>query len=105
MSVRNFDQLFKPRSVALTGATDRAGSIGAVILRKLRRTGLNGELMLVNQHHQTLDGMPVYTDVARLPYAPDLAIIATPPETVPKIVASLGARATKPQSSSPPDLA
>jgi acetyltransferase len=95
MSVRNFDKLFKPHSVALIGATDRAGSVGAVILRNLRRAGFRGELLLVNQHHQTLDGMPVYPDVARLPRAPDLAIIVTPPDTVPGIVAALGARGTK----------
>src|SRR5471030_2649760 len=95
MSVRNFDKLFKPRSVALIGATDRAGSVGAVILRNLRRAGFRGELMLVNQHHQTLDGTPVYPDVARLPRVPDLAIVVTPPDTVPGIVAALGASGTK----------
>jgi acetyltransferase len=95
MSVRNLDKMFKPRSVALIGATDRAGSVGAVILRNLRRAGFGGELLLVNQHHQTLDGMPVYPDVAGLPCAPDLAIIVTPPETVPEIVASLGTHGTK----------
>jgi acetyltransferase len=76
MSVRNFDKLFKPRSVALTGATDRTGSVGAVILRNLRRAEFRGELLLVNRHHQILDGMPVYPEVASLPRAPDLAIIA-----------------------------
>jgi acetyltransferase len=95
MSVRNLDKLFKPRSVALIGATDRTGSVGAVVLRNLRRAGFGGELLLVNQHHQTLDGMPVYPDAASLPHAPDLAIIITPPDTVPGIVAALGARGTK----------
>ena len=95
MSVRNFDKLFKPRSVALIGATDRPGSVGAVVLRNLRRAGFNGELMLVNPHHQTLDGMPVYPDVASLPRPADLAIIATPPDTVPGLVAELGAHGTR----------
>ena len=84
MSVRNLDKLFKPGSVALIGATDRAGSVGAVILRNLRRGGFRGELLLVNQRHQTLDGLPVYPDVKSLPEVPDLAIIVTPPDTVPR---------------------
>ncbi len=42
MSVRNLDKLFKPASVALIGATDRAGTVGAVVLRNLRRAGLKG---------------------------------------------------------------
>jgi acetyltransferase len=95
MSVRNLDKLFKPGSVALIGATDRAGSVGAVILRNLRRGGFRGELLLVNQHHQTLDGLPVYPDVTSLPQVPDLAIIVTPPDTVPGLVAALGTLGTK----------
>ena len=95
MSVRNLDKLFKPRSVALIGATDRAGSIGAVVLRNLRRAGFGGELLLVNPRHQTLGGIPVYPDVASLPRPPDLAVIVTPPDTVPGLVAALGARGTK----------
>src|SRR5271169_2835140 len=95
MSVRNLEKLFKPRSVALIGATDRAGSVGAVVLRNLRRAGFRGELLLVNRHHQTLDGMPVYPEVASLPRPPDLAVIVTPPDTVPGLVAALGERGTK----------
>lgn len=95
MSIRNLDRLFNPASVALIGATDRAGSVGAVVMRNLRRGGFRGELMLVSPHHSVLDGMPVYTDVASLPHAPDLAVIATPPATVPALVAELGGRGTK----------
>ena len=95
MSVRNLDRLFKPRSVALIGATDRAGSVGTVLLRNLRRARFAGELLLVNPHRQTLDGMPVYPDIASLPQTPDLAIIVTPPDTVPALVAALGVRGIK----------
>ena len=95
MSVRNLDKLFKPRSVALIGATDRAGSVGAVVLRNLRRADFRGEFLLVNRHHQTLDGMPVWPDVTSLLHPPDLAVIATPPATVPGLVGALGMRGTK----------
>ena len=95
MSVRNLDKLFKPKSVALIGATMRAGAVGAVVLRNLRRAGPKMSLMLVNPHHQELEGLPVYKDVASLPETPDLAIIVTPPETVPGLVRDLGARGTK----------
>jgi acetyltransferase len=56
MSVRNLDKLFKPRSVALIGASPRSDSVGGVVARNLRRAGFAGELMLVNPHHQTIDG-------------------------------------------------
>jgi acetyltransferase len=95
MSIRNLDKLFRPRSVALIGATDRVGAVGTVVLRNLRRAGFAGELMLVNPHRQVLDGMPVYPDVAGLPQTPDLAVIVTRPDTVPGLVAALAARGTK----------
>jgi acetyltransferase len=98
MSIRNFDGLFSPKSVALIGASDRTGAVGTVVAQNLRRGGFaarGGELMLVNPHHKTLDGMPVYPDAASLPHAPDLAVIATPPETVPPLIAELGARGTR----------
>src|SRR5271169_4550192 len=95
MSVRNLDKLFGPRSVVLIGATPRAGSVGAVILRNLRRAGFAGELMLVNPHHPTIDGLPVHSSIASLPQAPDLAVIATPAETAPSLIGELGERGTR----------
>jgi acetyltransferase len=62
-------------------------------MRNLHRAGFHGALMLVNPHHQELGGMQVHPDVASLPQAPDLAVIATPPGTVPRLVAELGTKA------------
>ena len=95
MSVRNLDKLFKPQSVVLIGATPRPGSVGAVVARNLHRAGFAGELMLVNPHHQAIDGLAVHPDVASLPQAPDLAVIATPAETVPCLIGELGERGTR----------
>jgi acetyltransferase len=95
MSVRNLDRLFDPSSIALIGASARPGSVGTVVTRNLLRAGFKGRIDLVNPRHGTLAGLTAYPDVASLPQAPDLAIIATPPETVPGLVAELGARGTK----------
>ena len=95
MSVRNLDKLFMPRAVALIGATPRHGSLGAVLARNLRRGGFGGPLMLVNPHHRSIDDVSAYPDVANLPEVPELAVIATPPETVPGVIAGLGARGTR----------
>jgi acetyltransferase len=95
MSVRNLDKLFTPLSVALIGATPRPGSVGAVVARNLRRAGFAGELMLVNPHHRTIDGLDVYPNVASLPQAPDLAVIVTPAAAVPCLIGELAARGTR----------
>src|SRR5579863_8807571 len=95
MSIRNFAKLFQPQTVALIGASERPGSIGAVVARNLRRAGFRGELFFVNPHLESLEGLPVYRDVASLPRPADLAVIATPPDTVPGLVAALGAAGTR----------
>src|SRR6516162_10526959 len=95
MSVRNLDKLFNPESVALIGASPRPGSVGAVIARNLRRAGFAGEVMFVNPNHPTIDGCIVHPKIACLPCAPDLAVIATPAETVPSLIAELGKGGTR----------
>lgn len=95
MSIRNLDHLFHPRSLALIGASDRPYSVGAAVLRNLLAGGFRGPLMLVNPHHEMLSGLPVYRDVSRLPAAPDLAVICTPPATVPSLIAEVGLRGTR----------
>src|SRR5436305_3817638 len=94
-SVRNLDKLFRPRSVALIGATPRPGSVGAVVARNLWRAGFAVELMLVNPHHDVIEGLRVYPTVASLPQPADLAVIVMPPETVPCLVGELAERGTR----------
>ena len=50
MSIRNFEKLFRPHSVVLIGASERPGSVGAVVARNLRRAGFDGEVLLVNPY-------------------------------------------------------
>ena len=95
MSIRNFERLFKPRSVALIGASARPQTVGQVVLRNLRRAGFAGPIMPVNPHDTEIDGLPAYKDVASLPSVPDLAVIATPPDSVPGLIADLGRIGTR----------
>ena len=95
MTTRNLDRLFQPRSVALIGASDRQGSVGAVLARNLSSGGFAGSVTMINPHHDTVAGKPCFRDVAALPEAPDLAVIATPPSTVPDLIEAFGARGTR----------
>src|SRR3546814_5337823 len=95
MSVRNLDALFLPRSVALIGASPQENSVGRVTARNLRACGFTGPIWFVNPNRQEVLGHPCHPDVASLPEAPDLAVIATPPDTVTPLIAALGARGTK----------
>jgi acetyltransferase len=95
MSIRNFDALFAPGSVALLGASDKEGTVGAVLLQNAVSAGFTGELMLVNPRHRVLGGRTVFPDVASLPSTPDLAVVAIPPEQVVAAIGDLARRGTK----------
>jgi acetyltransferase len=90
MSVRNLQYLFDPKSVALVGASDRPGSLGATLLHNLDAGGFRGPVYLVNPNHEQVGGRAAYPDLAQLPEVPQLAVICTPPATVPGIVRQLG---------------
>jgi acetyltransferase len=95
MTIRNLDFLFKPKSVALIGASKRPGSVGALVARNLFRSGFDGPVMPVNPKHGAIEGVLTYPDVASLPLVPDLAVISTPPDAVPGIITELAGRGTK----------
>ena len=98
MSLRNLKYLFSPKSVALIGASDRPHSVGATVWANL--VGAHAlpdqqNLMAVNPRLTRLLGWPVYPDIASLPRTPELAVIATPPATVPDLIAQLALRGTR----------
>jgi acyl-CoA synthetase (NDP forming) len=76
MSVRNLQHLFAPRSVALIGASDRPGSLGATLLGNLKGGGFRGPIYPVNPKHAQVGGLKAYAGVSQLPEVPDLAVIS-----------------------------
>jgi len=95
MSVRHLEYLFRPRSVAVIGASNRPRSVGNVVMRNLLRGGFDGPILPVNPREQAISGVFAYKNVASLPLVPDLAVICTPPETVPELIDALGTCGTK----------
>lgn len=95
MTIRNLDLLLKPASIALIGASDRPQSLGATILRNLLAAGFAGPVYPVNSAHSKVAGLRAYSRVADLPTVPDLAVICTPPETIPELISALGAFGTR----------
>lgn len=95
MSIRNLDSLFAPRSVAVIGATERKASVGATVWRNLRDGGFVGERWAVNRKRDRIDGETCYPSVAALPGVPELAVICTPPASVPGLIEDLGVRGTR----------
>ena len=87
--------LLAPRNVALVGATERAGALGAIVWRNLAAGGLRGELYAVNPKHRTIFGRRAYARLQELPQPPDLAVIVTPARTVAGVIEDAGAAGVK----------
>jgi acetyltransferase len=95
MTVRNLESTLSPKSVALVGASSREGSVGRVVLENVLGSGYAGRIYPVNPKYADVLGVRCYRQVPELPEAPDLAVIMTPPATVPELIDQLGARGTK----------
>jgi len=95
MTVRNLRKLFHPTSVAVIGASERKGAVGNLVMHNLLEGGFDGPIMPVNPKRRAVAGVLTYPDVASLPVIPDLAVICTPPGTVPKIIDDLGKHGTR----------
>ncbi|MBP9685180.1 MAG: CoA-binding protein, partial [Rhodoferax sp.] len=95
MSIRNFTSLFEPGSVAVFGASLRPGSVGATVWRNLTSGSFKGELYAVNPKYQELAGHPVVAKASKLPAVPMLAVICTPPATIPALIKELGRLGTR----------
>jgi acetyltransferase len=95
LTIRNLHALLRPGSVAVIGASDRPHSIGAIVMRNLIAAAFRGPVYPVNPRHNEVAGVRAYGSIRELPGAPDLAVICTPPATVPELIAELGVRGTK----------
>ena len=95
MSIRNLEHLFRPQSVAVIGTSETPRSVGATVLRNLVAGKFAGAILAVNPRYRELAGIKVYPTVGSLPKVPELAVICTPPATVPTLIRELGACGTK----------
>jgi acetyltransferase len=95
LTVKNLSYLTNPSIVVLLGASERPSTVGEVVTRNLLNCGFAGDIYLVNPNYSRIADHKCYPDVASLPKAPDLAVIATPRESVPGLIAELGRKGTK----------
>jgi len=92
---RPLDPIFSPQTIAVIGATENPGSVGRTILENLIKGGFAGTLYPVNPKRDSVLGVKAYPSIKTVPAKPDLAVIITPPPTVPGIVydcAEMGVR-------------
>jgi acyl-CoA synthetase (NDP forming) len=88
----DLSRLFGPQSVAVVGATDRAGSYAAQALLNLAAIEYPGEVWGVNPGRTEVLGRPCVPSLAELPVAADAVIVAIPAAGVPDVIEQAGAR-------------
>ncbi len=70
------DPLLRPTSVAIVGASARAGSLGAWALKNLLTGGYTGRIYPVNPNYDELQGQACFASLGELPETPELVVFA-----------------------------
>ncbi len=86
MSIHNLARVFHPESVAVIGATERTGSVGAALMKNLTGWGYSGHVHPVNPGREEVFGHRAFPSVEKIGTGIDLAVIATPIVQVPGII-------------------
>ena len=86
------DRFLRPKSVAIVGASDKPGALGATLLTNLERNGYSGAIYPVNPKRDEIMGKRCYPSVDALPEGVDVAVLAIPRVGVLDAVKGLAAR-------------
>ncbi len=84
------EAIFSPRTIALIGASRRAGSVGQSLLANLLGSRFQGIIFPVNPNAAGVLGLKAYPSVLEIPDPVDLAIIAVPSRLVPEVLDECG---------------
>lgn len=87
---KSLDALFRPRSVAVVGASRRIGAIGRQVVANIVGAGFTGPVYPVNPHTKVVLSMPTYPTVDAIPGPVDCAVLVVPPDEVLKAAEQCG---------------
>jgi len=93
--VKNLKYIFRPKSVAIIGASGTPTKVGAVVLKNLIEGNFGGDIYPINPKYEELVGKKCYPSVLAVKKRIDCAIIATPAKFVPKILEQCGKKKIK----------
>ncbi len=80
------DAIFAPKSVAVVGASEKAGTVGRTILWNLISNPFGGTVYPVNPNRPSVLGIRTFPNLRAVPEPVDLAVFVTPAQTIPALV-------------------
>lgn len=80
------EPFFRPRAVAVVGATEAVGSVGRTVLRNLVGSPFGGTVFPVNPKRPAVLGIQAHPSVREVPAPVDLAVVVTPARAVPGVI-------------------
>ena len=89
------EAFFKPKSIAVIGASREPEKVGHRIFRNLVESGFKGQLYPINPKADEILGMKCYGDISDVPDQIDLAVIAVPAKIVPMVAEECGKKGVK----------
>ncbi len=93
--MRGLDPFFKPKSIAVIGATPTPGKVGNIVIENLLGDGYRGKIFLVNPNHKDILSIPCYPTILDCPGDVDLAVVVVPAKLVPEVLDQTGRKGTK----------
>src|ERR1035437_1089388 len=84
------DVFFSPKTVAVVGATENPNTVGRTVLWNLVTSPFGGTVYPVNPKRPSVLGVKAYTSISNIPEQVDLAVIVTPPPSIPGIIKECG---------------
>jgi acetyltransferase len=84
--MEELDYIFKPKSIAVIGASDTFRKWGYLMVERPLKTGFKGTIYPINPTKPEILGLPTYPSVSAVPGPIDLAVITTPAATVPDVL-------------------
>ena len=84
------DVFFSPKTVAVIGATENPGTVGRTVLWNLVTSPFGGTVYPVNPKRPSVLGVKAYPSISDIPEPVDLAVIITPPPSIPGLIRECG---------------
>ncbi|MEI7548187.1 MAG: acetate--CoA ligase family protein, partial [Actinomycetota bacterium] len=95
-TVEQFEALFNPRGVLVTGASSHPGKFGFVALHNILAAGFAGGVYATNRSREEVLGISTVADIADLPDgAIDLVFVCTPATGNPALLRACAAKGVK----------